>query len=65
MNDTAYSGANTTEANITNQKHQDYYDRRDQQYIAHKYNGGLERVTLELVPDIILEEGGRQVSPMG
>ena len=26
------------------------------QYIACKYNSGLEQVTLELVPDIILEE---------
>ena len=31
-------------------------DRQDQQYIARKYNGGLEQVTLELAPDIIVEE---------
>ena len=47
---------NTTETNITNQEHQDYYNWRDQQYIGCKYNGGLEQVTLELVPNIILEE---------
>ena len=33
-----------------------FYNRRDQQFIARKYDGGHERVTLELVPDIILEE---------
>ena len=37
-------------------KNQDRYNQRDQQYIARKYYGGLERVTLELVPDTILEE---------
>ena len=41
---------------VTNQEHQDYYDWRDQQYIAHKSNGGLKQVTLELAPDIIVEE---------
>ena len=44
---------------ILNQEHQDCYNWRNQQsipqYIGHKYNGGLERIILELV-DIILEE---------
>ena len=29
-NDTIDNGENATEATITNQEHQDYYDRRDQ-----------------------------------
>ena len=56
VNDTTNSGAKTTKATIANQQHQDYYDQLDQQYIAYKYNGGLEQVTLELVPNIILIE---------
>ena len=56
MNDVTNNEANTPAIHILNQEHQDYYDRRDQQYIGHKYNGGLEQITLELVPDIILEE---------
>ena len=43
----------TTGTDFLGQENQDYYNRRDQQYIACKYDGGLERVTLELVPDII------------
>ena len=39
-----------------NQEYQNYYDRRDQQYIDCKYNGGLEHVIMELVPNIIVEE---------
>ena len=35
---------------------QEYYNWRDQQCIARKYDCGLERVTIELVPDIILKE---------
>ena len=32
-------------------------NQRDQHYIGPKYNGGLQRVTIELmVPSIILEE---------
>ena len=46
----------TTGTDLLSQENQDYYNQRDQQYIARKYDGGLERVTLELVPDIILEE---------
>ena len=42
MNDTTNNKANTTDTNIVNQEHQDYYDRRDQQYIGRKYNGGPE-----------------------
>ena len=42
--------------NLLIQENQDYYNQHDQQFIAHKYNGGLEQVTIELVPDIILEE---------
>ena len=56
MNDATNSGENTTETNIVNPEHQNYYNWQDQQYIGRKYNGGLEQVTLELVPDIILEE---------
>ena len=56
VNDATNNRANTVETNIANQEHQNYYDRRDQQYIGHKYNGGLKQVTLELVPDIILDE---------
>ena len=52
--------ANTPAIDILNQEHQDYYEWRDQQSIAQytgcKYDGGLEQITLELVPDIILEE---------
>ena len=46
VTDTANSGADTAEATIANQEHKKYYDWRDQQYIACKYNGGLEQVTL-------------------
>ena len=46
----------TTGTDLLSQENQDYYNRRDQQYIAHKYNGGLERVTLELISEIIFEE---------
>ena len=56
MNDTTNNGANTTETNIANQEHQDYYNQWDHQYIARKHNSRLEQVTLELVSDIILEE---------
>ena len=34
----------------------EYYNRNDQQFIALKQDGSLEQVTIELVPDIILEE---------
>ena len=47
---------NTPATDILNKENQDYYNRQDQQYIAHKYYGGLEQVTIELEPDIILEE---------
>ena len=46
----------TTGINLLSQKNQDYYNRRDQQYIACKYDSGIEQITLELVPNIILEE---------
>ena len=46
----------TTGTDFLSQEKQDYYNWRDQQYIAHTYDGGLEQVTLELVPGIILEE---------
>ena len=42
MNDTTDSGVNIVEATIANQEHQNYYDRQYQQYIARKYNGGLQ-----------------------
>ena len=47
---------NSPAANILNQEHQDYCNWQDQQYIGQKYNGGLERVTIELVDNIIQEE---------
>ena len=47
---------NTPDTDVLNQVNQDYFNRRDQQYIARKYDNGLERVTLDLAPDIILEE---------
>ena len=55
-NNVANKVANTPATNILNQENQDYYSRLDQQYIGCKYDGGLEQVTIELVPDIILEE---------
>ena len=42
--------------NFLSHENQVFYNRRDQQYIACKYDGGLEQVTLELVPTIILDE---------
>ena len=47
---------NTVDSDVLNQENQDYHNQSDQQYIARKYDNGLEQVTLELVPDIILEE---------
>ena len=47
---------NTPATEVLNQKNQDNYNQQGQQYIGHKYDGGLEQVTTELVPDIILEE---------
>ena len=35
---------------------QGYYNRSDQQFIARKQDSGLERVTIELVPNLILEK---------
>ena len=35
---------------------QGYYNQRDQQFIAHKHNGGEEQVNTELAPDIVLED---------
>ena len=46
----------TPAINDLSQENQDYYNWRDQQYIAYKYDDGLEQVTLELVPVIILEK---------
>ena len=54
--DTVNSRANIAGAHFANQEHQNYYDRQEQHYISLKYNGGLEQVTLELAPDIIVEE---------
>ena len=54
--DTVNSGANIAGAHFANQEHQNYYDQQGQQYIASKYNGGIEQVTLELAVNIILEE---------
>ena len=41
---------------LLSQENQDYYNWRDQQSIAHKYDKGLEQVTIKLVLKIILEE---------
>ena len=68
-NDVTNNVANTAAIDNLNQEHQDYYDRWDQQsipqYIGCKYNGDLELITLELVPDIILEEEEERFSSMG
>ena len=45
--DTTNSAENIAGTHVANQEHQNYYDWRDQQYIARKYNRGLEQVTLE------------------
>ena len=39
---------------------QKYYNKSDQQFITRKHNGGLKQVTIELVPNIILEEEGEK-----
>ena len=56
VDDVTNNVRNTPATNILNKKNQDYYNKQDQPYIGRKYNGGLEQVALELVPDIILEE---------
>ena len=60
VNNVTNNAENTPAINILNQEHQGYYNQRDhqsiQQYIGYKYNDGLEQITLELVPNIILEE---------
>ena len=38
---------NTPTTDILSQENQDYYNQGDQQYIACKYDCGLEQVTLE------------------
>ena len=55
-NDDTNNIANTSAIDILNQENQDYYNQLDRQYIGWKYDGGLEIVTIELVPDIILEK---------
>ena len=45
----------TTDTDLLSQENQNYYNQRDQQCITRKHNGGLQRVTIELVPNIILE----------
>ena len=54
--DTINSGENITGAHSANQEHQNYYNGQIQQYVACKYNSGLEQVTSKLVPNIIIEE---------
>ena len=56
MDNVTNNVTNTPITDVLSQENQDYYNQRDQQYIACKYNGGLEQVTLELVPGIILEK---------
>ena len=55
-NDVTNNVANITATNNFNKENQEYHRKRDQQYVGRKYDGGLERVTIELVPGIILEE---------
>eukprot|EP00751_Fragilariopsis_kerguelensis_P012589 CAMPEP_0170774702 /NCGR_PEP_ID=MMETSP0733-20121128/10120_1 /TAXON_ID=186038 /ORGANISM="Fragilariopsis kerguelensis, Strain L26-C5" /LENGTH=68 /DNA_ID=CAMNT_0011117319 /DNA_START=280 /DNA_END=486 /DNA_ORIENTATION=+ len=55
MDNVTNNVTNIPATNVLNQN-QDYYNWREQTHIARKHDGGLERVTLELVPDIILEE---------
>ena len=54
----------TTGTYFLSQENQEYYNYLDQQYIACKYNGGLEQVTLGLVPHVILEEE-EEITPVG
>ena len=42
--DTVISAEAMTGAHIADQKYQEYYNWRDQQYIAYKYNRGLKQV---------------------
>ena len=46
----------TNSTDLLSQENQDYYNYYDQQFIARKYDGSLEQVTIELVPQIVLEE---------
>ena len=55
-NDVTNNVANTPAIDILNQEHQNYYNWRIQLYIGCKYNGSLEQIIIELVPDIILEK---------
>ena len=63
-NDTINSAENIVGANVAKKRTSNYYDQQDQQYIAckynggleHKYNGDLEQVTLELAAGIIVKE---------
>ena len=56
--DTSNSTENMAGVHVTNREHQNYYDRRDQRFIACKNNGGLEQVTQELAPGniVVVEE---------
>ena len=56
VTDTTNSWANIVGANFANQEDKNYDDWQEQQFVACKYNGGLGQVTLELAPNIIVEE---------
>ena len=47
---------NTSAIDFWSQENQNHYNQQNKQYTVCKYHGGLEHVTLELIPDIILEE---------
>ena len=55
VNNVTNNVTNITGTNIVNQEYQDYYDWQNEQYIDLKYNGGLEQITLKLVPNIIID----------
>ena len=50
------NATHTKDIDLLSQEDQDYYNQSDKQFIAHKHDGGLEQVIIELVPDIILKE---------
>ena len=41
---------------LLSQENQEYYHQSDQQFIACKHDGGMKRFTIELVPNIVMEE---------
>lgn len=50
-------GAHFTDQDYDNLTDEEYNNlRQDQQFIAHKYGKSLEQLTLELAPNIVIEE---------